>query len=129
MKKSYFYGLSLLVIGMTFVGCVKNDVEYDENFAYKQKAAMYEQAFVEQFGSIAANHDWGFGQTTGSSTGTRGAIAGSKNDKKYDCGFVVPDDLVPEKTARLQICVKLNSIRQVAPKHQHSLLITTGSCI
>ena len=101
MKKSYFYGLSLLVIGMTFVGCVKNDVDYDENLAYKQKAAMYEQAFVEQFGSIAANHDWGFGQTTGSSTGTRGAIAGSKNDKKYDCGFVVPDDLVPEKNGKI----------------------------
>ena len=101
MKKSYFYGLSLLVIGMTFVGCVKNDVDYDENLAYKQKAAMYEQAFVEQFGSIAANHDWGFGQTTGSSTGTRGAIAGSKNDKNFDCAFVVPDDIVESKNGNL----------------------------
>lgn len=101
MKKSYFYGLSLLVVGMTFVGCVKNDVEYDENFAYKQKAAMYEEAFVEQFGSIAANHDWGFSQTTGSSASTRGAIAGSKNDKNFDCAFIVPDDIVESKNGNL----------------------------
>ena len=100
MKKSMFTGMSLLVIGMTFVGCLKNDIEYDENFAYKQKSAMYEQAFINKFGSIAEDHDWGFGQTTGSSAATRAAIAGS-DDKEYDCGFYVPDDIVPDKNGKI----------------------------
>lgn len=66
MKRNLLFGISMLFVGMVFVSCSSNEV-YDETKAgeilYLQKKAAYNNAFVQNFGTIAKNHSWGFGET------------------------------------------------------------------
>lgn len=59
MKK---WSLWAFVIGVLALSAC-NDVDdlYDPAKAMERKLAMYESAFVKEFGNIAPNQDWGFG--------------------------------------------------------------------
>ena len=59
MRKCFFYGLSLLVIGMTFVGCVKND-SFDESLVEENLKNEYKASFIKKYGEINPNQSWDF---------------------------------------------------------------------
>lgn len=62
-----------MLVGMTMVSCQSKDL-YDESTIQENEAhkrvAKYEDAFTRTFGQVAANHRWGFDQTTGAQTRT-----------------------------------------------------------
>ena len=82
IMKHFIKGMTLLLAGISFMACSK-DVAFDENAQKEAKAqaeiaqkfATYESDFVKAFGSVAANHKWGFDQTTGFTT--RAAVVSS----------------------------------------------------
>ena len=86
MKKNLVFGISMLFVGMVFVSCSSNEV-YDETKAgeilYLQKKTAYNNAFVQNFGTIAKNHSWGFGEDAAL---TRGAATENYNN------YELPDE-------------------------------------
>ena len=68
-------GMTVLIAGMAFASC-SHEVEYDENYASKEKEFTYEQAFIQKYGPISPNQDWDFTRSA-ASAGTR-AAAGEK---------------------------------------------------
>lgn len=89
MKKLMIKGMALLSLGIAFTACSR-DV-YDENYADKVRVNDYDQAFTQEFGSIAKGHKWGFDQTTGRSF-TRTSLV------KTSEAWIVPDNF---KNARI----------------------------
>ena len=73
MKKYLLSMAAVLSLGMVIVSCSSKDV-YDEGNAadlkQQQRVATYQQAFTNEFGTIASGHQWGFDQTTGRKTRT-----------------------------------------------------------
>lgn len=84
MKKYLISGTVALAICAGFTACSKNDL-YDANAVEQNKQLQkemqqlqqienlkkaYSDAFTKEFGTIAPNHDWGFG----TSAGTRGVF-------------------------------------------------------
>lgn len=61
--------LLLVTIAFVATSCTKSDA-YDENALANQKQAEYSAAFTKEFGTIAANQDWGFGTTSAAKTRT-----------------------------------------------------------
>lgn len=88
MTKNIINGMALLPLSMAFVACSQNEVAFDENYAYNEKAASYQKQFVDKFGAIAENHDWGFGQTT---AGTRGSVLTETWGEAI--GFQIPESI------------------------------------
>lgn len=76
MKKCMLKGMALLSMGFAFVACSHESV-YDENHAEKERTFDYDQAFTQEFGTIAKGHKWGFDQTAGFQTQTRSALTSS----------------------------------------------------
>lgn len=108
--KSIIKGMTLLLAGASFVACSK-DVAFDENAQKEakaeaevaQKVATYEAAFVNHFGSIASDQDWGFSQASGISNLTRGVTVGYSKGKNapVDCGFIIPNDITNIKNGEV----------------------------
>lgn len=71
MKKDFFSGLSMLLMGVAFVGC-SHEVSVDENYAYKKKVMEYDAAFKQTYGTIAKGQTWGF--KTPDAARTRGSV-------------------------------------------------------
>ena len=77
-----------MLVGMTMVSCQSKDL-YDESTIQENEAhkrvAKYEDAFTRTFGQVAANHRWGFDQTTGAQTRT--ALTSSTEQ------WIIPENL------------------------------------
>ena len=81
--KTIIKGMTLLLAGVMVMSCSK-DVTFDENAQKEAKAqaelqkkfATYESKFVNAFGAIASNHQWGFDQTE--VVTTRGSVTESE---------------------------------------------------
>ena len=99
MKKYLISGTVALAICAGFTACSKNDL-YDANAVEQNKQLQkemqqlqqienlkkaYSDAFTKEFGTIAPNHDWGFG----SKAATRTAIT---NEAGLDGKFELPAD-------------------------------------
>lgn len=104
--KTIVKGMLLLLAGASFVACSK-DVSFDEN-AQKQAAiekmiTNYDVAFVNHFGAIASNQDWGFGQAKGIGSLTRGISVGEdkKKDAPVDCEFKIPSNITHIKNGEV----------------------------
>lgn len=108
--KNLIKGMALLLAGVSFMACHK-DVAFDEN-AQKEaqaqaevakKIATYEAAFVNHFGSIASDQDWGFGQASGIGSLTRGVTVGYNKNKNApeDCGYKIPSDITNIKNGEV----------------------------
>lgn len=82
-------GVLAIALGGSLVSC-SDDSLYQGTIAAKQEA--YEQAFVETYGQVAANKDWGFGsQAAEARMLTR---THDKNSNMWaDEGYVIPDPL------------------------------------
>lgn len=102
--KTIFKGMVLLLAGASFVACSK-DVSFDENAqneaAIEQMITNYDVAFVNHFGTIASNQDWGFGQAKGIGSLTRGAFAGNPANQAVDYGYIVPNNVTSEKNGKV----------------------------
>jgi hypothetical protein len=104
MKKSFFSGMAMLLMGVAFVGC-SSEVSVDPDYAHKKKVMEYDAAFQKEFGTIAKGHDWGFAQTSG--TSTRSSMGGSEDGQLAECDFVVPEDITQWKNGNCaNQCVK-----------------------
>ena len=82
-------GTLALVLAFFLVSC-SDDNLYEGTIEAKQKA--YEQTFVETYGQIAANKDWGFGHNA---TGVRMMTRGHDKESNIwaDKGYIIPDPL------------------------------------
>ena len=77
MKKSFFSGMTMLLMGVAFVGC-SSEVSVDPDYAHKKKVMEYDAAFEQAFGKIASGHEWGFDQFR-AATRTRGAVTSTQS--------------------------------------------------
>ena len=59
MKKWSLWAFAMGIVALS--ACNDVDDLYDPAKAMERKLAMYESAFVKEFGKIAPNQDWGFG--------------------------------------------------------------------
>lgn len=81
------FNLGILAIGaVIFASCSSNDDLFDPEKAALRKEAQYTVAFVKQYGEIAADQDWGFGEKPT----TRGTNPNSNEWSNY---VVVPGDI------------------------------------
>lgn len=67
MRKVIFGTIAMLVSSVVLTACSSNEDFYDPDMGHKAKAAEYEQAFTQEFGTVAKGHSWGFvrGNTRG----------------------------------------------------------------
>ena len=92
MKQYLMTGIAVLSLCAGMTSCSHNDDFYVP--MQDTKSAEYQEAFVQAFGQIAANQDWGFGTST-----TRAAANNSNNwggngvDGSDYPQFAVPDTL------------------------------------
>lgn len=70
MKRLSLFVLSLLVVAMSFVSCLKHDFETVKDPA-EARQVEYTASFEKKYGSIAPAHDWGFGVASNSKGSTR----------------------------------------------------------
>ncbi len=126
MKKVYLFGASALVIGAMMTSCVSHDFDTSRQDYWR---SYYEKKFIEAFGSVSPDQDWGFG-TAGNGTTRSGntsgdyvgypatheytdangnVIAGANmnhnewaDPDKYYGGWLVPDALTPGQKLRVQ---------------------------
>ncbi len=94
MKRYLFRGATALVLGGFIAACSHDDIDYSSIVDDKVKA--YQEVFVDAYGKIDPNQNWGFttvsGQESVTSTRiTRGHDANANMWAKY--GYVVPDPL------------------------------------
>ena len=85
--------LGLLLMGTAMFSSCGNDHEdlYDPNAVALMKANEYAKAFVQQFGNINPNQDWGFGNPL-----SRLSVSKEKHDWKA-AGVKVPNDITNEE--------------------------------
>lgn len=84
MKKTMFMVMALLSMGFAFTACSHDDLTSAENVVELKRTAKFEQAFSQEFGAIAAGHNWGFDKTTGRIT--RNANSSSNQP------WIIPDN-------------------------------------
>lgn len=65
MKRLSLFVLSLLVVAMSFVSCLKHDFE-TVNDPAEARQVEYTASFEKKYGSIAPTQDWGFGVASNS---------------------------------------------------------------
>lgn len=92
MQKYFILGAIALVTYVSFTGCSSKDLydaELVEDIKQKEQIASlnktYEDAFIQKFGTISSDQDWGFG----SKTSTRTAIT---SEEDLDGKFELPSD-------------------------------------
>ena len=89
MKRYLITGALAFALCTLFNSC-KETNEFDGNNIVEAKMDAFDKMFVETYGEIAPDHDWGFGTT--SFARTRGIFA---NANQWSDNYVVPID--PEK--------------------------------
>lgn len=85
MKKNLFLFASAALALTVATSCSNSDDVYNPDAVNQAKLAEYNQKFIAEFGTPAADQDWGFGST---STKTRGVNA--KGNEWYDTYEVDP---------------------------------------
>ena len=96
--KTIVKGMVLLLAGTSFIACSK-DFGFDEDdmkqAAAEQVVNKYEAAFVNHFGTIASDQDWGFSQARGIGSLTRGISVGEdkKKNAPVECEYKIPNDI------------------------------------
>jgi len=76
--------MGLLTVGAAlFIACNSEKDFYDSNSLAAQKEAQYEHAFIQRYGKIAPDQDWGFGTVSNSMKAVRGVDANANNWGTY----------------------------------------------
>ena len=94
MKRYLLRGATALVLGGFIAACSHDDTDYSSIVDSKLKA--YQEVFVDAYGQISPNQNWGFKSTsseqaTSNVRTTRGHNADANMWAKY--GYNVPDPL------------------------------------
>ena len=63
MKKKLNFGILAIVGVVVFSACGSDSDLFDPEKAAAKKEAQYASAFVQKYGEIAVDQDWGFGAT------------------------------------------------------------------
>ena len=71
MKKYLMTGIAALAMGGFFTSC-SHEMYYNTKDTTETIKENYENAFVQAFGPVNENQDWGFGSTTSTVAATRG---------------------------------------------------------
>ena len=92
MEKKYLMkGVLALVLGGFVVSCADEDVYNSNIVEAKQKA--YEESFIQTYGAIASDRDWGFSDNDVTAIKTR--THDKESNMWADKGYVIPDPLTP----------------------------------
>ena len=90
--------MAAMAVAGGFTGCSNNETDlFDENLASKQKEAMYQAAFENEFGKVSSSVNWGF---TNQTNATRGA---NVNRNEWGTGngvgghVAIPANVTPEE--------------------------------
>jgi len=113
MKKYLMMGAAALLMGASFTSCSSDNDLYDPQANAAKFLQAYESAFIEVFGTPAANQTWGFGNAAASRM-TRANVGETvpqteayhnmnhnewaDPDKEFG-GYTVPDPLTDEQKA------------------------------
>jgi len=113
MKKYLMMGAAALLMGASFTSCSSDNDLYDPQANATKFLQAYESAFIEVFGTPAANQTWGFGNAAASRM-TRANVGETvpqteayhnmnhnewaDPDKEFG-GYTVPDPLTDEQKA------------------------------
>ena len=113
MKKYLMMGAAALLMGASFTSCSSDNDLYDPQANATKFLQAYESAFIEVFGTPAANQTWGFGDAAASrmTRANEGETVPQTEayhnmnhnewadpDKEFG-GYVVPDPLTDEQKA------------------------------
>ena len=113
MKKYLMMGAAALLMGASFTSCSSDNDLYDPQANATKFLQAYESAFIEVFGTPAANQTWGFGNAAASrmTRANEGETVPQTEayhnmnhnewadpDKEFG-GYVVPDPLTDEQKA------------------------------
>lgn len=94
MKKLFIGGAAALVLGGCLAGCSHEDIDYSSIVDGKLKA--YQEVFVDAYGKIDPNQNWGFGTISSDST-TRANNLTRAINLNFSEGFVFPEDAAAGK--------------------------------
>jgi len=95
MDRFLLKGVAVLVLGGLIAACSNDDIDYSPKVDEKLKA--YQETFVDAYGKIDPNQNWGFTSVSGKDSAqsqariTRGHNADANMWAKY--GYIVPDPL------------------------------------
>ena len=145
MKKYLMMGAAALLMGASFTSCSSDNDLYDPQANATKFLQAYESAFIEVFGTPAANQTWGFGDAAASrmtranpgddvypatheyKDANGNVIAGANMnhnewadpDKKFG-GWIVPDPLTEGQKLRVQLYFQANpNLAYEDPHYRH----------
>ena len=98
MKKYFFKGSAVLILGGLIVSCTHDDFDYSS--IVENKKAEYQKVFVDTYGPIDPNHTWGFGSTSATKGVTRAAgtwTLDHNDDWMSYLEFTTPTDYIEVK--------------------------------
>jgi hypothetical protein len=109
MKKIILTLIFVVMVGLGFTSCTKNDFDYDPT---ENVTNVYNNAFVKTFGTPAANQTWGFGS---SAAVTRGCYPNSNMWASE--GYVIPADITSDEVTKV-----FNAFNEVGEAEYESLV-------
>lgn len=126
MKNFFLTGATALVLGGYLAGCTHDDYDYSSIVESKKQA--YQEVFVDTYGSIDPNQNWGFtnldvdGNLTRAENANGNEWADIKNSTGYG-GWLVPDILTDGQKLRVKAYFQANPYLTYEDPHLHNFFV------